>query len=324
MDNQNFADSILNGAFSGLNVSNSDNVDKVAEMLDKYGLRWDVKKEAVLLAPTTVKEFYTLEDFTPTGFYGVVRQDNRTTFATCKEGYETFQNSELAELLLRICEETGYKIHKGGMFNGGGKVYMQIETDTQIKNIGEDRTSVNGYITGINSHDLTTNLKWGHTNITISCRNTFTKVCKELQNSFRHTENMRSKVDESLREIEKAQKDQQTMFEKFIKLSQIPVTQEHIAKVVNKITGVDINKKVSDVKKDYSTYKQNRTTELLKSIADEKQNKGETLWGLLSGVTHYTTHVMPAPKRENGRLESKYTGGALTVDNEAYSLITSF
>lgn len=57
MENQNFADSILKSAFTGLSVSNVDNTDKVAEMLDKYGLRWDVAKEAQNLHDGVSKEF---------------------------------------------------------------------------------------------------------------------------------------------------------------------------------------------------------------------------------------------------------------------------
>lgn len=313
MENQNFADSILNSAFSGLNISNSDNMDKVAEMLDKYKLRWDVAKEKLLLPDGTDSELY-----------GVVRQDIRKTFASCKEGYEPFQNSELAELLLKICDEKGYTIHSGGMFNGGGKVFLQINTEQIIKDLGENHTTVNGYITGINSHDMTTNLKWGLSNTTICCMNTFARVSQELKNSTRHTVTMRAKIDASLRKIELVQQEQKSMFETFIKLAEIPATQSHIAKIVNAITEVDINKSVADNKKDHSGYAINRTTELLTSISKEMSYKGQTMWGLLSGVTHYTTHVMPAPKRENGRLESKYTGGGLSIDNEAYNLIKSF
>lgn len=190
--------------------------------------------------------------------------------------------------------------------------------------MGENHTTVNGYVTGLNSHDLTTGLKWGLTNDTICCANDFSRVSHELKNTMRHTANMRAKIDESLRKIELVQEEQQTMFDTFIKLAQIPVTKEHIAKVVNKVTTVDITKTNEQVQKDYSTYARNRSTELLTSISKEMSYKGQTLWGLFSGVTHYTTHVAPAPKREDGRKESKYAGSAAKIDNEAYALITSF
>ena len=107
----NFADELLNNSFSGLNVKDEGNTEMVAALLDKYGLRWTVSKQPFIL-PTGEE----------TGFYGVVRDDNRKTFSTCKDQYVPYQNSELAELLIRISDKAGYEIHSCGAFNGGGKV----------------------------------------------------------------------------------------------------------------------------------------------------------------------------------------------------------
>jgi phage/plasmid-like protein (TIGR03299 family) len=312
MNNTTFVDSILNSAFSGLTVSNTDNIDNVADMLDKYRLRWTVKKEPL-----------QLPDGIPSGFHGVVRQDTRKTLATCKEGYETYQNAELAELLLRICERTGYNIYNGGSFNGGAKVFLQLETDQIIKGLGDNKTTVKGYVTGINSHDLSTGLNWGCTNETLCCENQFSRIVRSLKHKFRHTVNMRDKIEESLKNIDLVEKEQTSIFDKFIKLAERPVKKDHIAQIVKSVTKVDINKTEAEAEKDYSTYARNRTTELLTSISKEMSYKGETLWGLFSGVTHYTSHVLPVPKRDNARKESKYTGGALTVDNEAFTTILS-
>jgi hypothetical protein len=68
----------------------------------------------------------------------------------------------------------------------------------------------------------------------------------------------------------------------------------------------------------------NRSAELLTSIQREMNGKGDTLWGLFSGVTHYTSHVLPVPKRDNARLESKYTGTALGIDNDAFAMVMDF
>lgn len=306
------ANSLLNTAFSGLTLNDSVNADVVAELLDKFGLRWDVRKQPLLL-PTGEE----------TGFFGVVRMDNMHTFSTCKDSYVPYQNSELAELLIRISQKTGYSIHGGGLFNGGGKVYLQLATGNQINSIGQDKTQVKGFVTGINGHDGTTSLKWGSTNITISCMNTFAAASKQLRNSARHTASIHSKVDDSIRDIMGVIEAEKSIFDKFITLSERPVSKQHIAQVVRDITDVDITMNHNMAKDKYSTYAINRSQELLTSIGSEMKAKGETLWGLFSGVTHYTSHVLPVPKRDNARLESKYTGTALDIDNKAFSLVTS-
>ena len=312
-NNQSFnVDSLINSAFEGLKVNNIANADAVATILDKFGLRWDVSKQPLMLPSGE-----------PSGFFGVVRDDIQKVFSTCKDSYVPFQNSELAELLVRISEKTGYSIHNGGAFNDGGKVYLQLNTGNQIPDIGNDRTSVKGFVTGINGHDGTTSLKWGSTNITISCRNTFAAASKQLRNSARHTASIHSRVEDSIVQIIGVTEQERTIFDKFIKLSEAPVTKRHIADVVRSITDVDILLHPSQAKDKYSTYAINRSQELLTSIGSEIKAKGETLWRLFSGVTHYTSHVLPVPKRENARLESKYTGTGLDIDNKAFSMLTA-
>jgi GH35 family endo-1,4-beta-xylanase len=116
---------------------------------------------------------------------------------------------------------------------------------------------------------------------------------------------------------------EKNLFDKFIKLSEEGVTQKSIAKVVKAVTEVDINLDKNRAEEIYSTYQLNRTQELLTSISSEMQSKGQTLWGLFSGATHYTSHVMPVGKRDNARLESKYVGSGLKIDNAVLEVITN-
>lgn len=303
---------LINQAFNGMQLQDNANADAVATLLDKFNLRWEVSKQSLYLP-----------DGTETQYKAIVRNDTQQVFQTCKDSYVPYQNSELAELLIRISEKTGYAIHKGGMFNDGAKVYLQLNTGNSINDIGKNRDKVNGFITGINSHDGSVSLKWGLSNITISCKNTFAMASKQLQNKAKHTNSMHNKVDQHLREIGFVIQQEQSLFDKFIKLSEVSVTQKLIQKVVNEITKVDIlDKNYKDDGK-YSTYQINRTGELLNSVAQEMNQKGETLWGLFSGVTHYTTHIMPVAKRDNAREESKYVGYASGFDNETLSILSN-
>jgi len=303
------ADNIISSAFSGLHQT--ENIELVSTILDKFGLRWSVSKQPLMLP-----------DGSETPYMAVVRDDNNAVFTTCKEGYTPYQNSELAELLVRISDKTGYEIHSGGMFNGGGKVYIQLNTGNEIKGLGNNRTTVKGFVTGINGHDGTTSLKWGSVNFTICCQNTFAAARGSLQNTARHTSAIHDRVETSIREIVSVTKVEQSIFDTFIKLSQIPVTKDNIKAVVKSVTGVDVDTPRSKAEEIYSAYSVNRSGELLQSISSELLVKGETLWGLFSGVTHYTSHVVPVPKRENARLESKYVGNGSNIDNNIYEMVT--
>lgn len=303
------ADNLISSAFSGLHQS--ENIELVSEILDRFGLRWSVSKQPL-----------HLPDGSETPYMAVVRDDNNAVFTTCKEGYTPYQNSELAELLVRISDKTGYEIHSGGMFNGGGKVYIQLNTGNEIKGIGNNKTTVKGFVTGINGHDGTTSLKWGSVNFTICCKNTFAAAKGSLQNTARHTSAIHDRVETSIREIISVTQVERSIFDTFIKLSEIPVTKDNIKAVVKSVTGVDVDTPRTKAEEIYSAYSVNRSGELLQSISSELLVKGETLWGLFSGVTHYTSHIMPTPKRDNARLESKYVGNGANIDNNVYEMVT--
>jgi phage/plasmid-like protein (TIGR03299 family) len=303
---------ILNQAFSGLKLQDPANAERVSNLLEEFELRWTVSKQKLFL-----------EDGTETNYMAVVRDDNKDVFQTCKDSYQPYQNSELAELLIRIADVGGYKIHGGGMFNNGRKVYTQLESGNTLKGIGINNDSIIGYISGINSHDGSTSLKWGSSNTTISCQNTFNAVAKQLANTARHTNNMYNKVDAYLREIGFAIEQEKSIFDKFIRLSEMPVKQNHITRIVKEVTGVDIMLTESEAESKFSTYSINRSQELLESISKEMEQKGKTRWGLFSGVTNYTTHTLPVPKRDNARLESKFIGTGGLIDNKVFDLIES-
>src|SRR5688500_4553595 len=98
---QTFADSILE------TVMNDEKEMAIIEMLDRFGLNWEV-----------VKQRLSLPDGTETPYFGIAREDNKTCFSTCKDSYVPYQNQALAELVYQISEKTGYTLHNGGMFNG--------------------------------------------------------------------------------------------------------------------------------------------------------------------------------------------------------------
>lgn len=286
--------------------------DQVNELLDKFGLNWKVSKDKLFLA-----------DGTETPYFALVREDNKKTLNCVKESYQPFQNSELADLIIKIADKGGYSIHSGGKFNGGAKQYLQLNSGNEISQIGENRSKVKGFVTGINSHDGTNALKFGSVNFTICCSNTYAAAGKALQQSIKHTASMMQKVDEYLYQIGAVVKQETAIFEQFIRMAETPVTTELIRNVVREITKVDTMLTPSQAEQEYSTYSINRSKDLLTSIAGEMKSKGNTNWGLFSGVTHYTSHIMPIPNREGARLESKYTGTGLTTDNAIFKMLAA-
>jgi len=297
----------LKQAFAGLDLRDPSKAQEVSEILDKFNLRWNV----------SVQPLFLKDSDKPTGILGVVREDTGKVLTACKSGYTPFQNSRTAELVSEIAGKAGYDIHNGGEFNGGGKIYIQLDTHAGISDLGENKTKIKTYVTGINSHDGSSSLSWGNVAFDILCGNTFARARKLLKQRARHTSGIFSTVDLYLRELHDLNNDMQNMLKKFRDMASREVGGKEITAVVKEITGFD--PKAVEV----STYTQNRASELLASISAEMKAKGNTAWGLFSGVTHYTQYTMPVPKRANARTESKYVGSAYQKDNTAFAILNN-
>jgi phage/plasmid-like protein (TIGR03299 family) len=280
------------------------------ETLQQIGLDWTVDKVQLCLP-----------DGTPVNHYANQRSDNKEVLHVVSEGYLVLQNEELVELCETVAKTFDYKVHKGGALNGGRKVYVQLETDS-VHGIGENNDTVNRYITAVNSFDGSTAVAFGSLGFTISCQNTFFAAARHANMTrIKHTSNMRERIESAMRQVEYVRAEEETLYSKFFNMASVQATPEHIRQVVQKTTDVDIFASIASNKDMHSTRKLNIAESLLASIQRETSYKGMTLWGLMSGVTHYTSHIQSAPKRENGRIESKLTGQAQNMDAVAFDYL---
>jgi phage/plasmid-like protein (TIGR03299 family) len=280
------------------------NNDKVNAMLDQFGLNWKVEKRPLFFQATESIDV-------PTDYFGVIRTDNNDCFGAMTNQYEPFQNSELAELVLNISDVIDKPVTHGKVFKGGRRVAMQIELEP-IK-VGFD--TIKRYATAINSHDGSTSLRWGTTGYTVSCDNQFSALRKDLQSSAKHTGNMRQLIDNSFRTLERLEKADTTLYDTFRKMTEVPVTTDFVNDVIKKISKVDLKTPTREAQKLYSTRAINKSQDLFLSTAKEMSYKGQTLWGLFSGITHYTTHKGGSDRT---REESKLIGGLQKIDQTIF------
>ena len=277
--------------------------NEVANLLDQYGLNWEVKKEALFTGKGE-----------KTKYFGTIRQDTRDLFCPVTDQYSIFQNSELAELVLRVADTLKATDTNCGMFKDGARVFMQIALAD--KKVAGD--TVKRFANGFNSHDGSSSLRWGSGNVVVSCQNQFNPkfIKKNFATTIRHTSNMRLAIEESLRVIEQLEMEEESLFEVFAKMATVKATQKQVNETIKMITGVDVTMSEKAGKDKYSTRALNNTSELTQSILKEMSYKEKTLWGLFSGVTHFTTHKAGS---DSNRAESKMIGSLLNVDQKVYN-----
>ena len=253
-------------------------------ILKQANLDWSVKAERLVTAESNIE----------TKSVAIVRQDNNAILGVHGDGYHPLQNSEMMEILDRISGKMGLPLHKGGYFGQGEKVYIQLKT--QDLNVGTDK--VKGYLTCVNSFDGSTSLAFGHSNLTISCQNTFFANYREMANKVRHTQKMHERIDIICMQIEDVLRAEQKIFQSITRMSEVRIDQKVRDMVLERILNLDKEERLADLTT-LSTRKKNILSDLEVNIAGEVQDKGGNLWGLFSGITKYTTHSLKGDSNEN-------------------------
>jgi phage/plasmid-like protein (TIGR03299 family) len=253
-------------------------------ILKQANLDWSVNAERLVTAESNIE----------TKSIAIVRQDNNAILGVHGDGYHPLQNSEMMEILDRISGKMGLPLHKGGYFGQGEKVYIQLKT--QDLKVGTDK--VKGYLTCVNSFDGSTSLAFGHSNLTISCQNTFFANYREMANKVRHTQKMHERIDIICMQIEDVLRAEQKIFQSITRMSEVKIDQKVRDMVLERILNLDKEERLADLTT-LSTRKKNILSDLEVNIAGEVHDTGGTLWGLFSGITKYTTHSLKGDSNEN-------------------------
>jgi hypothetical protein len=156
---------------------------------------------------------------------------------------------------------------------------------------------VKGYLTAVNSFDGSTSLAFGHSHLTISCQNTFFGAYRNLSSKIKHTKSMVVKIDDLLKSAEQIRIEEKANFETIKKLSEVQMSDKYVDEVLKTMFAVSL----ADVKADaetISTRNKNNIIRFKDALAQETAYKGNTLWGLFSGVTKYTTHFIGEGKED--------------------------
>ena len=265
--------------------------NRVSQFLDRTGLNWKVRTEGLqtssgIIIPDKI---------------GIVREDDSTILGIHSNGYVPYQNDQMMELLFKVSQQTGLDVHRGGLFGGGRKVFVQLKSN--YLTLGTDR--IEGYVTGINSFDGSTSLSFGPSSKTISCQNTFFGVYKDLDSKVRHTKNMELKIDDICRQIEGVVQEETNVFGSIVKMSETRFDDIIKDRVIKSLFNIEKNVDIKDVDS-LSTVTQNKLSRFYVDLNGEIQGKGDNIWGLFSGVTKYTTHSIGKGDNSENKMFGTY------------------
>lgn len=164
------------------------------EGFQKIGALWRMKKEPVYRLKNG--EFVEVD-----GWFSHVREDTDEDFTMVGKNYQTFQNSDLCELLdLTLQADPAAHLNSAGTLRGGRKVFGLIELGEFKANGGSDDT-VKSYLCVVNAHDKSGCINAFYTTIRVVCANTLRMAMKDAATGFKtsHMGDLTAKMEECAR-----------------------------------------------------------------------------------------------------------------------------
>lgn len=251
--------------------------ERVFDLLCESETCWTVRKEPLVALSAADDGIIEL----PTETFGLFRSDNNGWLGSVGNQYTPMQNHELAEVIIGLQDTFGGEL-RGGNLKDGKKIYYQLSLKDE--HVGPD--TLKRHISCLNSHDGTSSIGFGSTNMVVSCSNTFHKAMKNLS-KFRHTMSASDRLAIAVAEFKKAMDEDAGLMERFKRFTEVDLDRTILERVMQNVFNVDMNVKESDV----STRKKNQIADFEVALGRETAEKGGTLWGLFNAVTYYTNHM---------------------------------
>ena len=290
--------------------------EQVQKILTENGLDFHIDKVPLVIP----SEFHGIHVETP--YFGLVNSKSGECIHAVKKGYTPSQNADVVEMVLQGIERVQNQqlsVKTAGALQGGKRVFIQLALQGLTK-VGDD--TLEKFITIIDSNDGSTGLSVGIGDLTMSCMNQFFYFYKN-GTRFRHSASLTEKLQGLPMEIEAALGESYKMTEIYKKLASTPTTKKLADQLVKHLLGIDRLASAQEIS-ELSSRKKNQMDLLHEMINTEMEQKGDTLWGLHSGVTRYTTHGRSTPKRENGRIESQMVGGNAKMNLKSLEFVKEF
>lgn len=170
------------------------------------GLDWEpIEKPIFVGQPLTVDQVLEGTTQTPVelpGWKAVVRSDNDKVLHVHKDSYEIFPNAELGPLVEALLDEKDVQVETMGSLDEGRKVWVLVRLKEPFQVPGDPAGATLSYLAVQNSHDGSAALRAQRTQIRIVCANTSAAADRDaaqygMEYSFRHTTNMRDRIEEA-------------------------------------------------------------------------------------------------------------------------------
>jgi phage/plasmid-like protein (TIGR03299 family) len=230
----------------------------------------------------------------------LLRDDNLAQLGFVSKSYEVVQNSVLKSLINPLVSEGLLEVKNTGWVKGGRLVFVQAQMAKEFAIAGETHQ---GMLTLLNSHDGTTQLSAGVTDVRVICANTFAMAYSEMSTRLQHKLGVNEKalgIPETLEYVNTRMKMFQDAAET---LSSTKATTAQVERVFRAAYGKKQDETVRNWDQLWALYR------------NGQGNEGSTLWDAFNAVTEFNSHS--ARKTSDARFTYSNFGSGASIARRA-------
>lgn len=242
------------------------------------------------------------------GYRAIRRSDTKEVFQVATEGYQIYQNRDLANLAMAIGTEAGAKVESAGTLRNGRDVFFLLQTGSFVLPGVEDENR--SYALLRNSHDGSCSLQVFPTTIRVVCKNTwnYASMHQRQGSSFRHTANLHERVADGVKAIQNAREIAKQTEKVAEQLVSIPISsqqsRDYFAAVLDSALGTPNTDRGRTMRK-------NQLIDIFQAeYHRSNDNIRGTRWGAFNAVSYWTDHVHQARGMGNGKYSRLFGTGA--------------
>lgn len=258
-----------------------------------------------------------IEGLPSNGGYKAIYNQKHGIIHVAKKTFRLMKNSTFESVVHSIAESMGMNVEGFGTSHKGSNVYGFINNTERSKIAGFDFRE---YIMISNSRSGLSGFQIGSASYLPRCQNQLGILFKNRNSSikFKNTSGISLRIDDLLKMIEGYKSQSDTFYQKIETYQDIKIDSLIIEEIIKRLVFDESAGDLEDSKiRKMDSRTETKKIELINSIQTETAELGLNAFGLLNGVTHYTTHKITDKNAVFGGLGTK----SLSMTNKAIALI---
>jgi len=246
------------------------------------------------------------------GIYATHRTDNNNYLGLVRSRYEIVQNREAFSFFDSIVSEGEAIFETAGVLGKGERIFLLAKLPDDFEIGGE---KIEKYILLTNSHDGSSSVVAGLTNVRVVCNNTLQAALSGLENkvSIKHTNGVQDRLKEAHRVMGIASKYNREVEEIFNRMTDVKMTEGEYKHYFTKVLAPEYKAKTTEEQAEMSTRLKNMveaTTQFALTHPTQTTDAANgTLWGAYNAISGYYNYIKPYDNQEK-KFTSQFFGAA--------------